>query len=269
MVDNCCREESAQNSERWRTALVPGLVSVVTPTYNCADIIGFSIHSVMQQTYEDWELILVDDGSQDATASIAERFASHDARIRVVRLSTNNGVANARNQGIQAARGQYIAFLDSDDVWLPEKLAAQTEFLKQSGTGFCFSAYRRLEDGRISRLVRVPGRVKYKDLLGGNPIGCLTVLIDRQRIGWFTMPILKHEDFATWLTILRRGHVAWGMQQDLARYRVSGSSLSGNKLRSAGWTWQVYRKNEGLPLGTAVICFLRYLLRAAHLRFIS
>lgn len=254
----------------WPRVLTPGLVSIVMSAHNAERFLRESIESVLRQTYSNWELIIVDDASTDKVLSIAESFAADEPRIRVIRCATNCGVSRARNLGIEAARGQYLAFLDSDDLWMRGKLDTQVCFLAKSGGGFCFGSYRRMNNkGRTSNLIQVPERVTYDHLLYGNVIGCLTVLIDRTKVGPFLMPSVKHEDFATWLSILKRGHVAWGIRQDLARYRVSSSSLSGNKWRAAYWTWNIYRKTENLPFHRAIACFFRYVLRSAHVRYMA
>lgn len=248
---------------------IDGLVSVVMPAYNSEKVLAKSIESVVAQTYADWELLIIDDCSRDATAEIARLFAEMDSRIRVIRLELNRGAAHARNCGIKEARGRYVAFLDSDDQWLPEKLSIQMEFLSNRGEALCFSAYRRFGlNSHREKLVRAPERVSYDDLLGGNVIGCLTVLIDRSRVGDFRMPAIRHEDYAAWLSILRQGHIAWGIQEELARYHLSESSLSGNKLRAAVWTWRIYRHAEDLNLLKACCCFARYALRALCVRWI-
>jgi teichuronic acid biosynthesis glycosyltransferase TuaG len=168
---------------------------------------------------------------------------------------------------MRAARGQYLAFLDSDDLWLPSKLSAQTEFMQRHGVGFCFTRYRRLKPGgQLGAAVRIPDQLRYHDLLKGNVIGCLTVMIDRNKVPAFTMHSIGHEDYLAWLQILKNGITAWGLQEDLARYRVSAESTSGNKQRSALWTWQILRRYEGLTLHKSMICFLRYFLRAAYIR---
>ncbi|HLY43023.1 MAG TPA: glycosyltransferase family 2 protein [Terracidiphilus sp.] len=256
-----------KNLHGWEQNLVPGLVSIVMPTYNCENSLSASIRSVQAQTCRDWELVIVDDASSDASLEIARRFAIEDKRIRVLPLSQNGGAARARNAAINAARGQYLAFLDSDDLWLPQKLAVQVEFLKSHNAGFCFGSYCRWNGAdQISAPVPVPQTVQYSNLLCGNVIPCLTVLLDRERIASFRMPQTPHEDYAAWLAILRQGHTAYGMQIDLARYRVSPQSLSANKFKCALWHWQILRAQEKLRLPRAIWCFLRYALRGILIR---
>jgi teichuronic acid biosynthesis glycosyltransferase TuaG len=249
-------------NSRWDAPLTPGLVSTIMPAYNCAGSIASAIESILSQSYPDWELVVVDDKSNDNTAEIAREFAARDSRIRVLCKSKNEGVARARNYGLAAARGQYVSFLDADDLWMPEKLAVQVGFLQERNAAFCFSSYSRFNGAGTSKPVPVPEQIDYDGLLRGNVIACLTVLLDRTKIEPFKMPSVPHEDYATWLSILRAKHVAYGIPVDLARYRVSRNSLSGNKLRAAVWTWNIYRNQEELTLLRAARCFAYYVFRA-------
>lgn len=258
------------SSTKDMSAWLPGLVSVVMPAYNSQGSLTESVQSVLSQTYEQWELIIVDDASRDGTLALANQLASNHPRIRTLPLEQNVGVAEARNQGINAARGQYLAFLDSDDLWLPGKLEAQIGFMRSTGAGFSFAQYRRIGlDGTLSNPVKVPRSVTYEGLLRGNSIGCLTVVLDRYQIPEVSMPTIKHEDYITWLKILKRGHIAYGIAQDLARYRVTSSSVSSDKRRSASWTWNIYRRVEGLSLIKSAWCFLHYTARAIYIRQFS
>lgn len=259
-----------ESSNKETAAWEPGLVSVVMPAHNSQSSLTESVQSVQAQTYANWELIIVDDASRDDTLALANQFASADPRISVLPLEQNVGVAEARNRGISAARGQYLAFLDSDDLWLPGKLQTQIGFMRSSGAGFSFAQYRRIGlDGSLTNPLRVPRTLDYEGLLRGNSIGCLTVAIDRYQIPEISMPKIKHEDYVTWLKILKRGHIAYGIPQDVARYRVASSSVSSNKRRSAGWTWNIYRRVEGLSVIKSAWCFLHYTARAIYIRQFS
>jgi glycosyltransferase involved in cell wall biosynthesis len=245
----------------------PGLVSVIMPAYNKQETLAESAESVIKQTFARWELLIIDDASRDETLEIAQRLAPQDSRIRVIHLSQNRGVANARNAGLAAALGQYVAFLDSDDLWEPEKLQIQVQFMRDRDIGFSFTQYRRFgPNGFRGGSRRVPRFVEYDDLLKGNLIGCLTVMIDRAKIPDISMPEIGHEDYATWLKILRDGHTAWGIQRDLAKYRISSASVSSHKGRSAVWTWRIYREMEKLSLLRSVWCFALYSARAFFTR---
>lgn len=181
------------------------LVSVIMPAYNSSETLAYSIQSVLDQTFPDWELLVIDDCSPEPLKPIVDHF--QDARIRYIRLEKNGGVAQARNCGIQAARGRYIAFLDSDDLWLPEKLEKQLQFMQKNGYAFTYTWYRQFEDdpAHLIRLVKTKSFVDYRKLLRGNDIGCLTVMIDRKQIPEIHMPSEKHEDYITWLNLLKRG----------------------------------------------------------------
>jgi glycosyltransferase involved in cell wall biosynthesis len=247
-----------------------GLVSVIMPAYNSEQFLVQSVRSVMAQTFSDWELLIIDDASKDQTLAISQQMADADSRIRVIPSLKNAGVANARNLGMAGARGQYLAFLDSDDLWLPAKLKTQTAFMQAHKAAFTFTQYRRFSStGFLGSPVKVPARVDYKQLLKGNVIGCLTVMIDRCKIPDFSMLSVRHEDYVSWLQILKQGHVACGIQEDLARYRFSSTSLSGNKSRSAAWTWDIYRKIEKLSLAESTWNFLNYAARSLYVRFLG
>jgi teichuronic acid biosynthesis glycosyltransferase TuaG len=243
------------------------LVSVIMPAHNCEAVLKQSVSSVIDQTYTDWELLIIDDASKDRTLAVARDLALTDERIRVIHLEKNAGVANARNAGVEAANGRYVAFLDSDDLWLPQKLAVQIAFMQQCNAAFVFAQYRRFSNnGTLSKPLAVPAHVTYEQLLKGNVIGCLTVVIDRAAVPDVNMPPIRHEDYVTWLRILRSGVVAYGISQDLARYRVASQSLSADKKKAAGWTWNIYRNIEGLSFAKSSWCFLNYFLHALYVR---
>lgn len=233
------------------------LVSIIMPVYNGEETIAESIESVLKQKYSLWELIIVDDCSTDKTQDIIAQYKNE--KIRFYKQARNLGVAEARNKAISMAKGRYIAFLDSDDLWMPEKLKHQIEFMKCNHYGFTYTEYRQFTDNikNVGRLVKVKDYVCYKDLLKGNDIGCLTVMLDRKVFPKINMPNERHEDYITWLNLLRGGQIAHGMHEDLARYRKSEKSLTNNKWKSLKWTWNVYCKSQGLPYHTAIknMCF--------------
>ena len=221
------------------------MVSVIMPAYNSEEYIRESIESVLVQTYSNWELLIVDDGSTDKTASIVQEYK--DIRIHYLHQS-NCGVAAARNHGIREARGRYVAFLDSDDLWLPEKLARQLQFMKEQNIVFSYTWYRQFQEtpANCSEVVQTYPSVCYQELLKGNDIGCLTVMLDRQTYPDIEMLTVRHEDYVTWLNLLKQGGMAYALPMDLARYRKLKTSLTGSKWRSMRWTWEVYRKAEQL-----------------------
>jgi len=240
-------------------------VSIITPAYNAERFIAHTIESVRAQTSKDWELLVVDDCSTDRTAGLVQQYQVLDTRIRLLRHEENGGPARARDTAIVAAQGRFVAFLDSDDLWLPEKLERQIEYMRASGAAFTFTAYRRISaDGSTTgRLIRVPSRLSYADLLTRTAIATSTVVLDRQLTGPFRMKITYYDDFALWLDILKRGVVAHGLNDDLMRYRVVGKSVSRNKLRSAKWVWRTYRQVEKLSAPYSAWCFLQYAIHAA------
>lgn len=236
------------------------LVSIIMPTYNNAMVICDSIKSVQEQIYSDWELIIIDDCSIDNTESIIREI--DDSQIRYFKMNKNQGVAKARNKGIQEARGRYLAFLDSDDLWLQGKLLLQIQFMKKYHYAFSYTWYRQFREEANSpgRLIRTKKSVGYKDLLLGNDIGCLTVLLDRLKISKIEMPNDYHEDYITWLNIMKTGITAYSLPIDLARYRISKKSLSSNKKRSFLGTWNVYRKNQQLSMLKSFYCIVNYVI---------
>lgn len=242
-------------------------VSVIMPCRNAAATLGAALDSLAAQSRTDWEVLVIDDGSQDDSAALAARRAALDPRIRPLATPGRLGVAGARNLGIAAARGRWIAFLDADDRWRPEKLALQLPVL-QAGAPIVFSAYDRV-DAAGRRLGTVPARprVCYRDALGGNPIGCLTGIWDRSVFGQARMPELPmHEDYAFWLALLRSGACATGLPQVLAEYRVAAGSHSGHKRRAALAVWRILRAEPDLGWPQAASGFVRYALGAVARR---
>ena len=238
-----------------------GLVSIIMPAYNSANFIEASITSVLNQTYGRWELLITDDGSSDRTEEIVR--GQNDERIHYWKLSQNSGVAKARNCAIQRARGQYLAFLDSDDIWLPKKLAHQLHFMESGNLGFTYTYYRQFQGNpeNCGALVLAKESVDYHELLKGNDIGCLTVMIDRYQIPIVEMPLARHEDYVTWLNLLRHGGRAYSVPEDLARYRKGSSALTSNKWRSMRWTWDVYRESQNLSILQALYYMSYYVLK--------
>ena len=253
--------------ERQGTPLIDGLVSVIMPVYNDTMYIRDAVQSVLRQTYPSWELWIVDDAStMDVRSEVADLLT--DKRIHFLRLSENRTAAGARNAGIRAARGRYLAFLDSDDLWLPKKLEKQIRFMKEKAASVSFTSYRRFqgEVKNVGRVVEALPYVDYARLLRGNPIGCLTVMADQWRCPEIEMPLMRHEDYITWLTIAKQGVSLYGLAEDLARYRVSNTSLSGNKFKSLWWTWKVYRKSQGLSFFRSLLCLGYYIAHGIRKR---
>mgnify|MGYP000996060659 CR=1 FL=1 len=244
------------------------MVSIITPAYKSESIIGETIESVLNQTFPDWEMIIVDDNSQDNTKKVVESY--NDKRIRLITLEKNVGAANARNIALQNAQGRFIAFLDSDDIWYPEKLDIQLKFMKELNIAFSFTSYEAFnsETKETLYVVNVPSEINYKSYLKNTIIGCLTVMIDREKTGSFYMPDIKSShDMALWLNILKRGFNAYGIDKVLAKYRVSNNSVTSNKFKAMNDVWHVYRDIEKLSFCYSLYCFTNYIFNASKKRF--
>ena len=211
------------------------LVSIITPSYNSAKFIKQCIESVIAQTYTNWEMLIVDDFSRDDSCLVIKELAKKERRIKCFLLDENIGAAKARNVAIRKAKGKYIAFLDSDDLWEPQKLEKQIYFMNQNDISFSFTNYQSIsEDGSyVIDIIEVPMKMAYHDYLKNTIIGCLTVIIDREKTGNFEMKnIRSSHDMALWLLIMRRGFDAYGLDENLARYRIVSTSNTANKWRA-------------------------------------
>lgn len=246
------------------------LVSIVTPVYNAARFIQETIDSVLAQTYTEFELILVDDCSRDDSVAIIQKNQQNDPRIKLVQLPENSGAAVARNAGIAAARGQYIAFIDSDDCWAENKLTKQLGFMKKNAVSFSYTNFALVnEDGSIIKdKVDLPLALDYAGLLKNTAIACSTVVIDRNAIGDFRMPLVrKGQDTATWLMLMRERQIAaFGLDEVLNYYRQVAGSISSNRFAALKRTWHTYRNIEKLPLVKSLYYFSCYVFNAIKRR---
>lgn len=242
------------------------LVSVIMPAYNAEKYIGEAIASVCAQTYENWELLILDDGSADRTAEIAQAYAQRDARIRVLHNPQNMGVARTRNRGFDLAQGEWIALLDSDDRWRVQKLERQLALAVHSGSRLLYTSYALFADTeREMRVYRVPQSVDYRRLLGENVIGCSTVLLHRSLLERLRFrEDVFHEDYALWLAILRGGDSAAGCTEVLADWRISEQSRSFDKRAAAKNRWRIYRDVERLSLPRSARAFFTYALHGVR-----
>ena len=224
-------------------------VSVIMPTYNCGAYIEDSIRSVINQTMRDWELLVVDDCSTDNTPEVMKLFAS-DERIRYMKLEKNSGPAGARNYGLDHASGEYIAFLDSDDLWLPDKLEKQLAFMERQGARISCTAYEAIsEQGeRLNRVVKPFKKADYDLVLyTGNCLGNSTVVYEREVFADIRVPeIRKRNDFALWLQLLKKETYAYGMDEIFMQYRVRENSVSSGKKSLFRYHWQLYKEIENL-----------------------
>lgn len=246
-----------------------GLVSIIVPVYNAGRFIEETIGYVQKQTYAEWELLLVDDCSTDRSREIIERKTREDQRIRLIEQGENGGAAKARNRGVQEACGQFICFLDADDIWLPDKLGVELEYIKKLQAGFVFMGYEFAEasGAGLGKVVHVPERITYRQALKNTTIFTSTVMIDRNRIADedICMPYIASEDTATWWRILKKYGTGYGIDENLVRYRRSADTLSSNKLTAVRRIWNLYRRQEQLPVikSAYYMCFwaLRAVLR--------
>jgi glycosyltransferase involved in cell wall biosynthesis len=243
------------------------LVSIVMPAFNASRFIAAAIESVLSQTYPHWELLVVEDCSSDNTLEIARNYANKDDRIRIFPQSRNQGVTAARNHALSNARGKYIAFLDSDDLWEPEKLSLQVAFMQSNGISICYSGYQRIDqNGAKLAQVMPPLQTDYRGLLKGNVIGNLTGIYDAESLGKENFKPYKHEDYVAWLALIKRAGKAVGLAQPLASYRVYEGSVSSNKIRTLGWQWRIYRECEQLNRLHSTWLMLNYMTRAVGKR---
>lgn len=245
------------------------MVSIIMPSYNASQFIEESIESVLNQTYQDWELLITDDCSKDNSIEIIQSYVTKDSRIKLFSLKCNGGAAKARNKSISEAKGKYIAFLDSDDIWDSSKLEEQIAFMEVNNLPFSFTAYDQMsEEGELlNKVIEVPKDISYHGYLKNTIIGCLTVIINKELVGDFKMPNIKtSQDMATWLLVLKRGYKAYGLNRNLATYRLVGNSNSSKKSKAAKDVWKVYREIEKLSIAYSVICFCGYAFNAIKKR---
>jgi teichuronic acid biosynthesis glycosyltransferase TuaG len=229
--------------------VVEGLVSVITPTYNCGKFIGATIASVQNQDYNNWEMIIVDDCSQDETKNIVTEIAAKDDRIKYFCLEKNSGAAVARTKAMQLANGEYMAFLDSDDLWVPNKLTSQLAFMKDNGYAFTCTAYEQIDENGelLGKVIKTISKTDYNRLLLDCPVGNSTVVYSVKQMGKFEVPnIRKRNDDALWLKMLKKEQYIYGMQDVLMQYRIRSGSISNNKLKVIKYHWILYREIEHL-----------------------
>lgn len=238
------------------------LVSIVMPAYNAEKFIEESIKSVINQSYKNWELLVINDCSKDFTQEIIKKYCLKDKRIELFNQERNSGVVEARNKGIQESKGKYIAFLDSDDLWEEKKLEIQIKYMEEKELVITYTSYSHInEEGDFIKEIIVPESLNYSEALRGNQIGCLTVIVNKNKVENFQMPNLRHEDYATWLNILKKDITAYGIRRNLAKYRKVNNSISSNKLKTIIWTWRIFRKNEKMGIIKSSYFLIRHLMR--------
>lgn len=248
------------------------LVSIIVPVYNVEKYIRETMDCVRAQTYLNWELLLVEDCGTDSTLDVIEEYMNEnqDERIRLIRQPSNMGAARARNRGLEEAQGRYIAYLDADDLWVPEKLEKELHFMQEKDAAFAFTGYEFADANGVGtgKVVRVPETMNYKQALSNTTIFTTTVMFDTEKIPkeLLEMPIIKSEDTALWYKVLRNGYTAYGLDENLVKYRRVGKSLSSNKLEALRRIWNLYRKAEGLSVLRSVYHFCFWAVNAVRRR---
>lgn len=243
--------------------MVNPLVSIVTPVFNSSDFLQTSIHSVISQTYTNWEHIIVDDCSSDNSVEIIKEIAKSEPRLKLLQLPKNMGAGPARNLAIKEAKGKYIAFLDSDDYWIPEKLNIQIKYMENNQIAFSHSSYGFLNEKGLE--IRKPFYVSnhpitYTDLLKRTEISCLTAIYNQQIIGKIYMPDFRRkQDYAYWLSILKKGYKSYPQNNVLAYYRQRKGSSTNSKYKLILKHYYFLKDNEGLSSINAFIYTLYWI----------
>ena len=247
-------------------------VSIIVPVYNAEKYILETIEHVAAQTYTDWELLLVVDGCGDGSARVIREYqkARGESRLRILENPENVGAAKARNRGLREAAGRYIAYVDADDLWMPDKLQEQLRFMGERQAAFSFTGYEFADEqgAGTGKVVHVPPRLVYREALKNTTIFTSTVMFDTEKIPreLLEMPDIKSEDTALWWKVLRSGYTAHGLDRNLVLYRRPAKSLSSNNLEAVRRIWNLYRRAEGLSVPASVYNFLFWAWRAVMRR---
>lgn len=242
-------------------------ISIITPVFNSSLYIRDCIISILNQSYTNFEHILIDDCSTDDSVKIIKEFSMHDNRVKLIQLTENGGAGIARNIGIEAAEGRFIGFLDADDYWHKDKLKIQLDFMLKNNYSFTYTQYYIVdENSNIQGIVKSPVKVNYIDILRNGYIGCLTAMYDVDKIGKYYMPIIrKRQDWVLWIKILKDVGEAYGVPQALGYYRVGNNSLSSNKFKLIKHNFNVYYKV--LQMGFMESCFRMLVFLFCHIKF--
>ena len=239
----------------------PPLVTVIMPAYNAERFLEEAVASVVNQTVTDWELLILEDCAKDGTLALAQALAARDSRITVLPNKENMGVARTRNRGFDLARGKYVALLDSDDVWHPEKLEKQIARLEETGADLSYTSYAivDVEGNKCKADYLVPEVVTYKSQLTKNAIGCSTVMLRGSLLDQYRFATdYYHEDYVLWIQLLRDGHKADGCREILTDWRYVENSRSFNKVKAAKNRWRIYRDYLKMPLHERLCAFAVY-----------
>jgi len=241
------------------------LISVITPVYNSEKYIADTIESVLAQTYPDWELIIVDDCSTDNSKDIIREFAKNENRIHLIEFEENAGTGKARDVALKNAKGRFVAFLDSDDMWLPEKLEKQIRFMTENNYPISFTSYKLIdENGKdLERVIQVVNSVNLHQYLKNTIIGYSSSMIDLKQTGSFQIADIRiRVDTQVWISLLKKGFIAYGLDEVLMIYRVHKNSISSNKFYAAKKTWNLFYNVEKLGLFKSAYYFSNYAFNA-------
>lgn len=240
------------------------LVSIITPTFNSAKYIAETIQSVQNQSYSNWEMIIVDDASSDETVSMIKKIQQYEPRIILIQQPNNVGPAISRNKGIQKAVGKFMTFLDADDIWFEDFIENSIRTIQETGISFVFSSYRRANEALefVYSDFIVPHKVTYTDILKTNSISCLTAFLDIEALGKKEMPIIhKRQDMGLWLKYLKEIPYAYGIQEPKAIYRIRKNSLSRKKSDLIKYQWKFYREVEKLSVFQSLYYLIHWAIR--------
>lgn len=245
------------------------LISIITPTYNSGIYIKKTIQSVINQTYSNWELIIIDDCSVDNTLEIVKLFSNNDSRIKLLKLEVNSGAAIARNRGLEIAKGRFVAFCDCDDIWFENKLEYQINFMLEKSLPISFTSYQLInENGEsLNKVINAIDRITYLEYLKNTIIGMSTSMIDTSLVKEFRFENIRtRQDTMLWITLLKRGHVAYGIKEVLVKYTVRSNSISANKFKAASKVWDLYYNMEKMGLFKSSYYFIFYVFNAIKKR---
>lgn len=236
------------------------IISIITPAYNCKNTIAETYDSIKAQTFSHWEWIVIEDHSTDDSFEYIKDLVSNDSKVVLLQTTKNSGAAVARNVGINAAKGRFIAFLDADDLWLENKLEEQMDFMISNDYGLTYTDYYLLyKNKNMKKFILKKDYASYKSLLKKNDIGCLTVMFDTDKVGKILMPLdcEKREDYGAWLDATRNGLIARRLNKLLSIYRIGESSVSSNKIKMVKYQYRVYRRHEHFgPFKSAWLVFV-------------
>lgn len=231
------------------------LVSIIMPTYNCGKFIAETMDSVINQSYKNWEMIIVDDCSTDNTKEVVEEYIKKDSRIKYHILEKNSGAAVSRTKAMELAKGKYIAFLDSDDLWTKDKLEKQIKFMEENNYNFTCTDYEQIDEkgNSLNKIIKTKTKTNYNGVLLTCPVGNSTVMYNVEALGKFVVPnIRKRNDDALWLQILKKEEYIYGMKEVLMKYRIRENSISSNKLQLVKYHWILYRDIEKLSVPRSI-----------------